>query len=54
MIDTALQFLADEANAYLLRRTGSELGAVTPGTVVADAGRWTGPMDTTRLLMFQV
>ena len=54
MIDTALQFLADEANAYLLRRTGSELGAVTPGTVVDDAGRWTGPMDTTRLLMFQV
>ncbi|WP_158289040.1 DUF4255 domain-containing protein [Rubrivivax albus] len=54
MIDTALQFLADEANAHLLRRTGSELGAVTPGTVVDDAGRWTGPMDTTRLLMFQV
>ncbi|RVT48946.1 DUF4255 domain-containing protein [Rubrivivax albus] len=54
VIDTALQFLADEANAHLLRRTGSELGAVTPGTVVDDAGRWTGPMDTTRLLMFQV
>ena len=54
MIDAALQFLADEANAYLQKRTGSDLGAVAPGTIVDDNGRWTSPPDAMRVLMFQV
>lgn len=54
MIDTALQFLSDEANAHLAKRTGGELGAVAPGTIVDDNGRWTSPVDAMRIVLFQI
>jgi len=39
MLDLALQFLADEFNAYLLRRTGSSsLGMVVPSALLDDKG----------------
>lgn len=39
MLDVALSFLADEFNAYLLRRTGStQVGQVELGPVVTDKG----------------
>jgi hypothetical protein len=54
VIDTALDFIADEVNAHLRKRTGSELGAVDIGPLVDDRGNWLGPMDTTRLTLFQI
>ncbi|HMT81583.1 MAG TPA: DUF4255 domain-containing protein [Azonexus sp.] len=39
MLDVAVSFLADEFNAYLLRRTGSaQLGQVVPGGILDDKG----------------
>lgn len=39
MLDIALSFLADEFNAYLLRRTGSAaLGQVVPGPLLDEKG----------------
>jgi len=39
MLDVAVSFLADEFNAYLLRRTGSALlGQVVPGGILDDKG----------------
>lgn len=39
MLDVAVSFLADEFNAYLLRRTGSaSLGQVVPGGILDDKG----------------
>lgn len=39
MLDVALNFLADEFNAFLLRRTGSTtLGRVVPGPIVDEKG----------------
>lgn len=39
MLDVALSFLADEFNAYLLRRTGSStLGKVVPAAILDDKG----------------
>lgn len=54
VIDDALNFLAAQVNAHLLKRTGAELGAVSVGPVVDDRGLWTVPLDTTRLLLFQI
>jgi hypothetical protein len=54
VIDSALGFIADEVNAHLLKRTGSALGEVGLGTLVDDRGTWTVPMDSTRLMLFQV
>ena len=54
VIDTALSFLADEVNAHLIKRTGTELGAVSVGPVCDDRGLWTVPVDTTRLTLFQI
>ena len=54
MIDAALNFIAAEANVHLRKRTGAELGAVTPGPLVDDRGMWTVPLDTTRLTLFQI
>ena len=54
VIDTALNFIADEVNAHLLKRTGSELGAVDVGPLVDDRGNWVVPLDSTRLTLFQI
>jgi hypothetical protein len=54
VIDTALNFIADEVNAHLLKRTGSSLGAVDVGPLVDDRGNWIVPQDTTRLTLFQI
>lgn len=54
MIDTTLSFLADELNAHLLKRTGTDLGAVTVGALCDDRGLWTQAVDTTRLTLFQI
>ena len=54
VIDTALDFIADEVNAHLRKRTGNELGAVDIGPLVDDRGNWLGPMDTMRLTLFQI
>jgi hypothetical protein len=54
VIDAALNFLANEVNVYLVKRTGSELGAVVAGPLVDDRGNWVVPQDTTRLTLFQI
>lgn len=54
MIDSALSFIADEANAHLLKRSGSSLGAVSLGPIADDRGLWTVPQDTVRLNLFQI
>lgn len=40
MIDSALKFLAEEVNLYLMRRTASGLIQVVPGGLVDDTGKW--------------
>ena len=54
MIDTALSFVATEVNAHLLKRTGSELGAVAVGPLADDRGNWVVPQDTMRLTLVQI
>ena len=54
VIDAALNFIAAEVNAHLLKRTGSELGAVDVGPIVDDRGNWVVTQDTTRLTLFQI
>jgi Pvc16 N-terminal domain len=54
VIDAALNFIAAEVNAHLLKRTGSELGAVAVGPIVDDRGSWVVTQDTTRLTLFQI
>ena len=54
VIDTTLAFLADEVNAHLVKRTGTELGAVSVGALCDDRGLWTQAVDTTRLTLFQI
>lgn len=54
VIDTTLSFLADEVNSYLLKRTGTTLGAVDVGPLCDDRGLWTQAVDSTRLTLFQI
>jgi len=54
VIDAILSFLANEVNAHLVKRTGTELGAVAVGPLCDDRGLWTQPMDSTRLTLFQI
>lgn len=54
VIDAALSFVADEVNAHLRKRTGTELGAVSAGPVADERGNWVVPLDTTRLTLFQI
>jgi hypothetical protein len=54
VIDATLSFLADEVNAHLLKRTGTDLGAVSVGALCDDRGLWTQAVDTTRLTLFQI
>lgn len=54
MIDTTLSFLANEVNAHLLKRTGTDLGAISVGALCDDRGLWTQAVDTTRLSLFQI
>jgi hypothetical protein len=45
MLDVAVSFLADEFNAYLLRRTGSaQLGQVVPGASLTTRAAWQSPV----------
>ncbi|MDO9092399.1 MAG: Pvc16 family protein [Rubrivivax sp.] len=52
MIDAALRFLAEETNAFLLRRTGSDLGAVVVGPIVNAAGALQHASNEMRLTLF--
>ncbi|WP_077000838.1 DUF4255 domain-containing protein [Variovorax sp. KK3] len=54
MIDTALEFVAEELNAHLRKRMGNELSTVDLGPVVDERGNWVGPMDTLRVTLFQI
>ena len=54
VIDAALSFVAQEANAHLIKRTGTELGAVSAGPIADERGNWVVPLDTTRLTLFQI
>ena len=54
VIDTALNFIADEVNAHLRKRTGGELGAVEIGPLVDERGNWIVTLDTMRLTLFQI
>ena len=54
MIDSALSFIADEANAHLLKRSGSGLGAINIGPIADDRGLWTVPQDSVRMYLFQI
>lgn len=53
VIDTVLRFIADETNTFLLRRTGSELGAVVLGPIVNAAGALQHGNNELRLTLFQ-
>lgn len=52
MIDAVLRFLAEQTNAFLLRRTGSELGAVVVGPIVDAAGALQHGSNELRLTLF--
>jgi hypothetical protein len=54
VIDTTLLWLADEVNAHLVKRIGTELGGVSVGALCDDRGLWTQGVDTTRLTLFQI
>jgi hypothetical protein len=54
MIDSLLNFVATEFNAFRVSRTGSQLGKVSPGVIVDDQGRWVSPVDELRVLLFQI
>jgi len=55
MLDVALSFLADEFNAYLLRRTGSAtLGQVVPGALLDDKGALAIPNGTVALSLVNI
>ena len=55
MIDLALKFLSDEANGYMSRRLGLELGKLDVGPIVDVAtGALAMASDTTRLTLFQI
>ena len=54
MIESALSFIASEVNAHLLKRTGTELGAVEVGPLVDERGNWVVTLDSTRLTLFQI
>jgi hypothetical protein len=54
VIDAALNFIADEVNVHLLKRTGTELGAVDIGPLVDERGNWVVTLDSTRLTLFQI
>jgi Pvc16 N-terminal domain len=54
VIDTALNFIADTVNVHLLKRTGTDLGAVDVGPLVDERGNWVVTLDTTRLTLFQI
>ena len=47
MLDVAVSFLADEFNAYLLRRTGSTtIGKMAAGPVMNDLGKLAIPVGS--------
>ena len=54
MIDTALAFIAAQANLHLRKRLASDLGEVSAGPLVDDRGNWVVPQDRTRLTLFQI
>lgn len=55
MLDVAVGFLADQFNAYLLRRTGStSLGKVVPGNLVDDAGKLAITSGTVALTLVNI
>lgn len=55
MLDVALSFLADEFNAYLLRRTGSAtLGQVVPGALLDEKGSLAIPNGTVALSLVNI
>lgn len=55
MLDLALNFLADEFNAYLLRRTGSSaLGKVQPSAIVDEKGNLAIASGTVALALVNI
>lgn len=55
MLDVALAFLADEFNAYLLRRTGSlGVGKMEPGALLDDTGKLAITKGTVRLSIINI
>lgn len=40
MLDSAVTFLSDQVNDYLLKRTGSDTVKVVPGNLVDETGKW--------------
>ncbi|UCV27924.1 DUF4255 domain-containing protein [Ferribacterium limneticum] len=55
MLDVAVTFLADQFNAYLLRRTGSaSLGQVVPGGILDEKGNLAIASGTVRLCLVNI
>jgi len=55
MLDIAVSFLADEFNAYLLRRTGAlTLGKMVPGPLMDDAGKLAITKGTVGLALINI
>lgn len=54
MIAAALDFLAEQVNAQLLRRTGVLLGEAEAGPLADETGAWAQPLDSLRLALFQI
>jgi Pvc16 N-terminal domain len=53
VIDAVLRFIAEETNAFLLRRTGSDFGAAVIGPIVNAAGALQHGADSMRITLFQ-
>ena len=55
MLDVAVTFLADQFNAYLLRRTGSaSLGQIVPGGILDEKGNLAIASGTVRLCLVNI
>jgi len=55
MLDVTVTFLAEQFNAYLLRRTGSaSLGKVVPGNIVDDSGKLAIDIGTVGLSLVNI
>ena len=56
MIDTAVKFLSDEVNTYLKKRArnSANFGAVIPGHIVDDTGKWVIAADNIGLTLINI
>jgi hypothetical protein len=54
MLDSAITFLANEANGYLKRRTGTIVDTVEAGSIADDQGKWTVTEGQLRVALINI